>query len=122
VLLAAYGGLRWGELAGLRRKRINLDAATVTVVEQLLEVRGTFTIGPAKSTAGRRTTRTASSGAPAPGTAEAADRRHDPRVPSNDTPDKPRDTPGSVGHSSEWRASWPGPDPGGFEATRPHAA
>jgi len=55
VLLAAYGGLRWGELAGLRRKRINLDAGTVTIAEQLLEVRGTLTFGPAKSTAGHRT-------------------------------------------------------------------
>jgi integrase len=55
VLVAAFGGLRWGELAGLRRKRIDLEAGTVTVAEQLVEVNGAFTIGPPKSAAGRRT-------------------------------------------------------------------
>jgi integrase len=55
VLVAAFGGLRWGELAGLRRKRIDLEADTVTVAEQLVEVNGTFSIGPPKSAAGRRT-------------------------------------------------------------------
>jgi integrase len=55
VLVAAFGGLRWGELAGLRRKRIDLEAGTVTVAEQLVEVNGTFSVGPPKSTAGRRT-------------------------------------------------------------------
>jgi integrase len=55
VLVAAFGGLRWGELAGLRRKRIDLEAGTVTVAEQLVEVNGAFSIGPPKSTAGRRT-------------------------------------------------------------------
>jgi integrase len=55
VLVAAFGGLRWGELAGLRRKRIDLEAGTVTVAEQLVEVNGTFSLGPPKSAAGRRT-------------------------------------------------------------------
>jgi integrase len=55
VLVAAYGGLRWGELVGLRRKRIDLEAGTVTVAEQLLEVNGAFSVGPPKSAAGRRT-------------------------------------------------------------------
>jgi integrase len=55
VLVAAFGGLRWGELAGLRRKRIDLEAGTVTVAEQLVEVNGAFSIGPPKSAAGRRT-------------------------------------------------------------------
>jgi integrase len=35
VLTAAYAGLRWGELAGLRRRRVNLLHATITVAEQL---------------------------------------------------------------------------------------
>jgi hypothetical protein len=48
-------GLRWGELAGLRRKRVDLERGTVTVAEQLLEVNGTFSVGPPKSAAGRRT-------------------------------------------------------------------
>jgi len=55
VLVAAFGGLRWGELVGLRRKRIDLERGTVTVAEQLLEVNGAFSVGPPKSTAGRRT-------------------------------------------------------------------
>jgi integrase len=54
VLVAAFGGLRWGELAGLRRKRIDLERGTVTVVEQLVEVNGAFSVGPPKSLAGRR--------------------------------------------------------------------
>ena len=55
ILVAAFGGLRWGELAGLRRKRVDLEAGTVTVTEQLLEVNGAFSLGPPKSAAGRRT-------------------------------------------------------------------
>jgi integrase len=30
VLVAASGGLRWGELAGLRRQRVDLERGTVT--------------------------------------------------------------------------------------------
>jgi integrase len=55
VLVAAFGGLRWGELAGLRRKRVDLERGTVTVAEQLLEVNGAFSVGPPKSAAGRPT-------------------------------------------------------------------
>ena len=55
VLVAAFGGLRWGELVGLRRKRVDLEHGTVTVAEQLLEVNGAFSVGPPKSAAGRRT-------------------------------------------------------------------
>jgi integrase len=53
--VAAFGGLRWGELVGLRRKRLDLERGTVTVAEQLLEVNGAFSVGPPKSAAGRRT-------------------------------------------------------------------
>ena len=35
VLVLAYTGLRWGELAGLHRKRINLPGQTLDVVEVL---------------------------------------------------------------------------------------
>jgi integrase len=38
VLVAAYGGLRWGELAGLRVKRVDLLHGRVTVAEQVTEV------------------------------------------------------------------------------------
>ena len=55
VLVAAFGGLRWGELAGLRRRRVDLKRGIVTVAEQLVEVNGAFSVGPPKSTAGCRT-------------------------------------------------------------------
>jgi hypothetical protein len=49
VLVAAFGGLRWGELVGLRRKRVDLERGTVTVAEQLLEVNGAFSVGPPRA-------------------------------------------------------------------------
>jgi integrase len=55
VLLAAYGGLRIGELAGLRRGRVNLLRGTVDVAEIVVEVRGKLFVGPPKTRAGRRT-------------------------------------------------------------------
>jgi integrase len=48
VLLAAFGGLRWGELAGLRRHRIDLRARTVQVEAAVVEVRGRLIDGPPK--------------------------------------------------------------------------
>jgi hypothetical protein len=42
---AAYGGLRWDELVGLRRDHVDLVAGTVTVAEQLMDVNGTFSVG-----------------------------------------------------------------------------
>jgi len=55
VLVAAYTGLRWGELAGLRVKRVDLLHRQVTVAEQLTEVRGAFAVAPPKTAAGLRT-------------------------------------------------------------------
>lgn len=56
VLLAAFGGLRRGELLGLRRRDIDLLHRTVTVRAQRQESKkGTHLIGPPKSDAGRRT-------------------------------------------------------------------
>jgi integrase len=55
VLVAAYGGLRWGELVNLRRRHVDLRRGTVDVVEQVTELAGRLTVGPPKSTAGRRT-------------------------------------------------------------------
>jgi integrase len=54
VLVAAYGGLRIGELAGLRRRRVDLLRGTVDVVEIVVEVRGELYMGPPKTRAGRR--------------------------------------------------------------------
>ncbi len=55
VLTAAYAGCRWGELVGLRRKNLDLERGTLSVVEQVVELRGgqLLTREP-KSTSGRR--------------------------------------------------------------------
>jgi len=56
VLLGAYCSLRFGELAGLRRKRINLLHGTITVEEQAVDLAdGRVVFGPPKTAAGRRT-------------------------------------------------------------------
>jgi integrase len=55
VLVGAYGGLRIGELAGLRRRRVDLLRGTVQVAEIVIEVRGVLHVGPPKTRASRRT-------------------------------------------------------------------
>ncbi|ATG52637.1 site-specific integrase [Brachybacterium vulturis] len=56
VLVAAWSGLRPGELFALRRTDVDTTARTVTVRRALVEVPGSpITYGPPKSAAGRRT-------------------------------------------------------------------
>jgi integrase len=55
VLVAAYGGLRIGELAGLRRERVDLLRGTVEVAQIMTEVAGKLQVGPPKTRASRRT-------------------------------------------------------------------
>lgn len=56
VLTAAYTGLRWGEVAALKRESVNhLLAKTVTVTQTLSEVGGHVAFGPPKTAAARRT-------------------------------------------------------------------
>jgi integrase len=56
VLLAAFTGLRYGELAALRRADLGPDLAIVTVRATLVTLTdGTTLFGPPKSGAGRRT-------------------------------------------------------------------
>jgi integrase len=55
VLVGACGGLRIGELAGLRRSRVDLLHGTVQVGEIVVEVGGVLHIGPPKTRASRRT-------------------------------------------------------------------
>jgi integrase len=55
VLTGAYGGLRIGELAGLRRRRVDLLRGTVEVAEIITEVGGRLHVGPPKTRASRRT-------------------------------------------------------------------
>src|SRR5215467_256468 len=56
ILLAVFASLRWGELAALRRKDIDLSACTVSVVRTLTQLSGGgHVFGPPKSDAGQRT-------------------------------------------------------------------
>jgi len=56
VLMAAFTGLRRGELFGLTRSRLDLLHRTVKVSEQRQQLRaGTLIVGPPKTDAGRRT-------------------------------------------------------------------
>lgn len=55
VLVAAYGGLRFGELAALRRRRIDLLRGRVLVAETLVDVNGRLSFGPTKTRRGKRT-------------------------------------------------------------------
>jgi integrase len=54
VLVAAYGGLRIGELAGLRRGRVDILQGRIEVAEICVEVSGHLLFGPPKTRAGRR--------------------------------------------------------------------
>lgn len=55
VLLAAFGGLRLGELQALTRARVDLLHGEIEVVEQLHELKGgRLVLGPPKSDAGIR--------------------------------------------------------------------
>jgi integrase len=55
VLLAAFGSLRWGELAALRRCDIDVEQGTVRVVRSLTELAGGGRMfGAPKSAAGKR--------------------------------------------------------------------
>ena len=56
VLTAAYAGCRWGELAGLRQRHLDLLHRRLTVAEQLIELKGgELIVREPKSAAGRRT-------------------------------------------------------------------
>ncbi len=56
VLLATFADLRWGELAGLRRGNIDLEACEIRVVETIAELdKGGLRPETPKSRAGRRT-------------------------------------------------------------------
>lgn len=54
VLLGAYAGLRWGELAGLRRRRIDVLRSRVMVAETAVQVSGSITFGEPKTPKSRR--------------------------------------------------------------------
>jgi hypothetical protein len=49
IYLLAYGGLRWGEAAALRRKRCDLLHGRVEVAERASDVNGRLVYGPTKT-------------------------------------------------------------------------
>lgn len=49
VYLMAYGGLRWGEVAGLRRRRVDLLHGRLEVAEAASDVNGVLHYGPTKT-------------------------------------------------------------------------
>jgi len=54
--LAATTGLRWGEVAGLRVRSLDLRGRCISVGQQITRgVRGRVIVGPPKSAASRRT-------------------------------------------------------------------
>jgi len=56
VLLATFTSLRFGELAALTRRRIDLDTGLITITEAASELNdGTRVVGDPKTSAGRRT-------------------------------------------------------------------
>lgn len=56
ILTAAYLGPRWGELAGLRPKNVDILHRKLHIVEQATEIKGSVTLGaPLKTPASRRT-------------------------------------------------------------------
>lgn len=58
IITAAYTGMRWGELTGLRRDAVDLDAATLSVHPDhgaLHEINGHHSYGPPKTAASVRT-------------------------------------------------------------------
>ncbi|MFI6921969.1 tyrosine-type recombinase/integrase [Nonomuraea spiralis] len=55
ILLATFASLRWGELAALQRRNVDLEAGTIRVIGTTTELKdGSVTIGPPKSEAGKR--------------------------------------------------------------------
>lgn len=55
VLLATFGSMRWGELAALRRRNLDLDAGTVRIEESVSEMKtGELITGRPKTDAGVR--------------------------------------------------------------------
>jgi integrase len=54
VFVGGYGGLRIGELAGLRTNRIDMLRGVIDVAEQVVEVGGKLSVGPLKTRTARR--------------------------------------------------------------------
>jgi integrase len=56
VLVAAMGSMRWGELAGLQRRHVDLVNGVVKIRQAVVELpTGELRISPPETNAGRRT-------------------------------------------------------------------
>ena len=55
IALAAWSGMRWGEVVGLPRRLVDLDARKVRVEQGLSRQGGRYVLGPLKTSASRRT-------------------------------------------------------------------
>lgn len=55
ILTAGWVGLRWGELAGLRLRKVDLLRRKIRIDEQLVEIGGDLSFGTPKTRAGVRT-------------------------------------------------------------------
>jgi integrase len=55
IQTAAWTGLRWGELVGLKRECLDLDKGTIEVREALVDVGGNISLAPPKTPGSRRT-------------------------------------------------------------------
>ncbi len=56
IWFAAYSGLRWSEMLGVRRRDLDVLRRTVSVRQQIIEVNGRFLgFGEPKTAAGKRT-------------------------------------------------------------------
>lgn len=55
VLLAIYGGFRYGELTALTRDSIDFDRSAVRVSKTLVDIKGTISLGPPKTKSSVRT-------------------------------------------------------------------
>ncbi|MGD0313904.1 MAG: tyrosine-type recombinase/integrase [Acidimicrobiales bacterium] len=115
VLLGAYGGLRVGEIFGLRAKRVDVLRARVDVAEILVEVSGNLHFGPPKTRAGRRAV-------PLPRVATEALSEHLKSFPAAKEDLVFRSSEGDPSRLSNWRHRvWePAVKAAGLEHLRPH--
>lgn len=115
VLLGAYGGLRVGEIFGLRAGRVDILRSRVDVAEILVEVSGRLHYGPPKTKAGRR-------GVPLPRIANDALNEHLQSFPAGPDDLVFRSPDGDATRLSNWRHRvWePAVKSAGLEHLRPH--
>ncbi len=84
VMLAAWGGLRWGEVAGLRVGDVDVLGRRVRISRQAVEAKGGLEVRDVKTAAGRRTVALPSFVAEALAQAAADRGREEPLFPNSE--------------------------------------